>query len=149
MKTTTSFTYPAFALFVLACFALSPHAFATGEPTFTPNSYSGCNQSVNVAIRSGTPGGRIFVKSKSHFLYWDNGGTWISNPQTIPVNFGKGSKALKAKHAHGAHIFDSNWGFSGTYKYTCGLKIVLLVIGGILLVAALIWLFRKWSSANR
>ena len=34
MKTTTSFTYPAFALFVLACFALSPQAFA--EPTLIP-----------------------------------------------------------------------------------------------------------------
>jgi len=144
MKTTTSFTYPAFALFVLACFALSPQAFGTGEPTFSPNSYSGCNHSVNVTISSGTSGGQIFVQAVG-----DPTGFWISNPQTIPVNFGKGSKALKAKHAHGAHIFDSNWGFSGTYKYTCGLKIVLLVIGGILLVAALIWLFRKWSSANR
>ena len=36
MKITTSFTYPAFML-VLVCFALSPQAFAAGEPTFTPN----------------------------------------------------------------------------------------------------------------
>src|ERR1700757_4327727 len=81
---------------VLACFALSPQAFATGEPTFTPNSYSGCNQSVNVTIRSGTPGGQIFVQAVG-----DPAGAWISNPQTIPVNFGKGSKTLKARDAHG------------------------------------------------
>src|SRR4026207_2235781 len=86
---------------VLACFALSPQAFATGEPTFTPNSYSGCNQSVNVTIRSVAPGGQIWVQGVG-----DPTGFWISNPQTIPVNFGTGSKRLKARHAHGAHIFD-------------------------------------------
>ena len=138
---------------VLAWFALSPQAFAAPKPTFTPSSYSGCNQSVNVAIRSGTPGGRIFVKSKSHFLYWDNGGTWISNPQTISVNFGTGWKKLKARHAHGdPAIFDSDWGYSYTYKYCCHCLLVKVVswgIGGILLVAVLIWLFRKRSSASR
>jgi hypothetical protein len=147
MKTTTSFTYPAFALFVLACFALSPQAFAVGEPTFTPNSYSGCNKSVNVTVRSGTLGGQIWVQD-----YDSSTGSWFSNPGNTTVNFGTGSKRLKARHAHGAHIFDSDWGFSGTYAYNwsnCGLKVVLWVTGGIVLVAVLIWLFRKWSSANR
>jgi hypothetical protein len=129
---------------VLACFALSPQAFAVGEPTFTPNSYSGCNKSVNVTVRSVTPGGLIWVQD-----YDTSAGAWISNPGNTTVNFGTGSKRLKARHANTAHVFDSAWSSSGTYKYTCGLKIVLLVIGGILLVAALIWLFRKWSSANR
>ena len=135
---------------VLACFALSPQAFATGEPTFTPNSYSGCNQSVNVTFRSTTPGGLIWVQDVN-----TNVGFWISNGGNATVSFGTGSKRLKAKHANTAHIFDSGWGYSGTYKYCCGTlclpgKVVFWgVIGGILLVAALIWLFRKRSSASR
>jgi hypothetical protein len=145
MKTTTSFTYPAFALFVLACFALSPQAFGTGEPTFTPNSYSGCNQSVNVTFRSTTSGGLIWVQDFS-----TGAGFWISNGGNTTISFGTGSKRLKGKHANTAHIFDSGWGYSGTYAYVCGIKkVVFWVIGGILLVAVLIWLFRKWSSANR
>ena len=156
MKTTTSFTYPAFALFVLACFALSPRAFATGEPTFTPNSYSGCNRSVNVTFRSTSSGGLIFVESSTdNGATWDPAGFWIANGGTTTVSFGTGSEKLRAKHGSTAHVFDSNWGFSGTYKYLCPgpspspkAKIVL-VIGVILLVALLIWLFVKKSSANR
>jgi len=145
MKTTTSFTYPAFALFVLACFALSPQAFGTGEPTFTPNSYSGCNHSVNVTFRSTTSGGLIWVQDFS-----TGAGFWISNGGNTTISFATGSKRLKGKHANTAHIFDSGWGYSGTYAYVCGIKkVVFWVTGGILLVAALIWLFRKWSSSSR
>ena len=152
MKTTTSFTYPAFALFVLACFALSPQAFGTGEPTFSPNSYSGCNHSVNVTFRSTTSGGLIFVQSSTdNGATWDPAGFWIANGGNTSVSFGTGSKKLKAKHGSTAHVFDSNWGFSGTYKYLClGPKAkIVLVIGVILLVALLIWLFVKRSSASR
>lgn len=147
MKTTTTFTYPAFALFVLACFALSPQAFAVGEPTFTPNSYLGCNKSVNVTVRSATSGGQIWVQD-----YVTSAGGWISNPGTTTVSFGTGSKRLKARHAHGAHIFDSDWSSSGTYAYdstNCVIKLVLWVIGGAVLVAGLIWWFRNKSNANR
>ena len=63
MKTTTSFTYPAFALFVLACFALSPQAFA--EPTLVPSSSSVCASSKWVKVCCTTAGvNRIHVKDR-------------------------------------------------------------------------------------
>jgi hypothetical protein len=126
-KATPLFVIP----IVLACFALivltfvscsstpetiSPQAFAAGEPTFTPNSYSGCNHSINVTIRSVTSGGLIWVQAVG-----DPVGVWISNGGNFTVNFGTGSKTLKAKHASAAHVFDSGWGYSGTYAYHCPL----------------------------
>jgi hypothetical protein len=123
---------------VLACFALivltfvscsstsetiSPQAIAAGEPTFTPNSYSGCNQSVPVTFRSTTSGGHIFVQSSTdNGATWSSAGFWIPNGGSTTVPFGTGSKKLRARHAHGAHppnIWDSGWGYSGTYAYQC------------------------------
>src|SRR5262245_55855416 len=49
MNTTTSVTYPVFA-FVLACFALSPQAFAVAPPTLSPPNSSGCRSSTSVTI---------------------------------------------------------------------------------------------------
>ena len=109
---------------VLACFALivltfvscssTPQAIAAGVPTFTPNSYSGCNHSVNVTFRSTPLGGLIWVQDTSTGV-----GFWISNGGNTAISFGTGSKSLKARHANTAHVFDSGWGFSGTYAYRC------------------------------
>ena len=62
MKTTTSFTYPAFALFVLACFALSPQAFA--EPTLIPSSGPACPPLYVKVCCTTTGVTRIHVKSR-------------------------------------------------------------------------------------
>src|SRR5262249_3467940 len=99
---------------------ISPQAISTGNPTFTPNSYSGCNQSVPVTFRSTTSGGFIFVQSSTdNGATWGNAGFWIPNGGSTPVPFGTGSKELRAKHANTAHVFDSGLGYSGTYKYLC------------------------------
>ena len=63
MKTTASFNYPAFALFVLACFALSPQAFATQvEPVrFTPASAPACSNSVSVTLSAQRMARRFYM----------------------------------------------------------------------------------------
>ena len=145
MKTTASFNYPAFALFVLACFALSPQAFATQvEPVrFTPTTAPNCAHSVNVTLSSTTSGATI--------LYYVGGGAgqYGANPTTTPVG-ALGTKTIQAM-AFKTGMTNSYW-TSATYTYHCGMSPkakIVLVIGLILLVAALIWWFRKWSSANR
>jgi len=59
---------------VLACFALSPQAFAqTGfTPTFNPDQWCGCQRWKNVTISSGTSGATISV--------WGFGGCRIEIP---------------------------------------------------------------------
>ena len=51
------------------------------------------------------------------------------------------------------HTYSTQVGAPAVHKRIIGLiallKVVFWAIGGILLVAVLIWLFRKWSSANR
>jgi hypothetical protein len=145
MKTTTSFTYPAFALFVLACFALSPQAFAqVGPVRFTPAAAPACSPSVRVTLSTTTSGATI--------LYYLGGGTGKyvpPNPATITVG-PLGTITIQAM-AFKTGMTNSAW-TSATYTYHCGLspktKIVLWVIG-ILLAAGLIWLFVKKSSASR
>ena len=139
MKTTTSFTYPAFALFVLACFALSPQAFAIAPPTLSPPSSSDCtlytwvticceasNETAHVS-GPGVTGDVVFVPPahcKAIKVY---------KPATISVYCFLGT-------THSATV-------TGTYTKVC--TKLILVIGGILLAAVLIWLFVKKSSANR
>jgi hypothetical protein len=133
---------------VLACFALSPQAFAAATPTFTPNQWCGCKHYKNVTISSGTSGGGIFVKIDGQV------GGWISNPGIWPAGY-LGKKTLQAAHTSNTPApnhtptIDSGWGQSGTYKYCWYCSKVVLVIGGILLAAVLIWLFVKRSSASR
>ena len=64
---------------VLACFALSPQAFAVEPPTFTPNQWSGCADSTNVLISTATNGATIHV--------WGLGvvGRAIANNTIFPV----------------------------------------------------------------
>ena len=150
MKTTTSFTYPAFALFVFACFALSPQAFAqVGPVRFTPATAPNCSHSVSVTLSSTTSGATI--------LYYLSGGAGqnVPNPTTIRVPKAPGSLGTATVQAMAWKTGMTNSGWtSATYTYHCSgpspkAKIVLLVIGLILLAAVLIWLFKKRSSANR
>jgi hypothetical protein len=149
MKTTTSFTYPAFALFVLACFALSPQAFATQvEPVrFAPATAPACSNSVSVTLSTTTNGATIL-----YYLSGDTGKYIPPNPATIRVpKVGSLGTATIQAMAFKTGMTNSPW-TSATYTYHCPLspktKIVLWVIG-ILLAAVLIWLFVKKSSANR
>ena len=133
---------------VLACFTLSPQAFAAPAPTptFSPNHWCGPKHWKNVTFSAGPPGGQIFVQ--------DVGGSVlvpIPNPTTTPVGY-LGTKKLKA-FARKPGMTDSGWAYSGTYKYSllclAGKVVFWVVIGGILLAAVLIWLFVKRSSASR
>jgi len=150
MKTTTSFTYPAFALFVLACLALSPQAFATqvAPVTFTPASAPACSTSVSVTLSSTTSGATI--------LYYNGGSTGQyvpPNPATIrvPKTGSLGTVTVQAM-AFKTGMTNSAW-TSATYTYHCGgispKEKIVLVIGAILVAAGLIWLFVKKFSANR
>lgn len=138
MKTTTSFTYPTFALFVLASFALSPQAFAVGPPTLNPPSSSNCTTWTSVTICCPDQNAKPHV--------WGTGVLEADCPTrccTINV-YHPGTTTLNAyctlNGAHSATV-------TGIYKKVC--TKLILIIGGILLAAVLIWLFRKWSSANR
>ena len=114
---------------VLACFALSPQAFAqtVAKPTFSPPNYSGCKRWKDVTICSPTPGARIYV-------WWGAAGGDMSNCRTINVG-PLGTIFLQAY----AHIGSTKSGIqSGTYTHHCSLKVVFWVIGGILLAAVLI-----------
>jgi hypothetical protein len=142
MKTTTSFTYPAFALFVLACFALSPQAFAVAPPTLSPPSSSNCTNYTNVTICCTDQNAKIHV--------WGTGMIAGDLPGVPPAHCGTinvyhpGTTTLNAYcdvgGTHSATV-------TGTYRKVC--TKLILVIGGILLAAVLIWLFVKKSSANR
>ena len=129
---------------VLACFALSPQALAqpAPTPTFSPNHYCGPRHWKNVTFSAGQPGGKIFVQDVNGSV-----GQWIPNPTTTPVGY-LGRKNLKAK-ARRTGMTDSDWSFSGTYKYSLSCPKVVLIIGAILLAVVLIWLFVKRSSASR
>ena len=137
-------------MLVLACFALSPQAFAAATPTFTPNQGCACQRYKNVTISSGTSGGGIFVKING------NAGGWISNPGIWPVGDLKtGPKTLQAAHTSNppanneTPTIDSGWKQSGTYKWCWYCPKVVITVLVILGIAALIWLFRKRSSASR
>jgi hypothetical protein len=142
MKTTTSFTYPAFALFVLACFALSPQAFAVAPPTLSPPSYSGCTTWTSV---------RICCPPNTKIHVWGTGMIEGDLPGTCGTQccgtinvYHPGSTTLNAYCYVGATHSAT---VTGTYAKVC--TKLILVIGGILLAAVLIWLFVKRSSANR
>jgi hypothetical protein len=95
---------------VLACFALSPQAFAAPTPTFSPASnWSGCQNWKWVTISSGPPGGWIFVKTGGQV------GGWIPNPGWYKVGY-LGTKTLCAFHSSNKSTPDSGWGYS---TYTC------------------------------
>jgi hypothetical protein len=139
---------------VLACFALSPQALATPAPTptFNPYHFFGHKHWKMVTFSDPRPGGGICVQDAAGSVC-----AWIPNPTATPVGW-LGTKKLKAAHTsntpapHHTPIIDSDWAFSGTYKY-CGWcppgKVFWVVIGGTLLAAVLIWLFVKRSSASR
>jgi hypothetical protein len=144
MKTTTSFTYPAFALFVLACFALSPRAFA--EPTLIPSSPAPCTTGTLVKVCCTTAGvTRIHVKYGS--IQADLASiacpTGCAGSRCGKVNVPHPNTLTAECYVGGTKVGTA----TATYTKTC--SIVFWVIGGILFIAALIWLFRKWSSANR
>jgi hypothetical protein len=146
---------------VLACFALSPQAFAqAATPTFTPNQWCGCRHYKNVTISSTTSGGGIFVLMRNTQEPYDQVGFWITNPGTIPVGY-LGKKTLQAFHTSNPPTSssqptqNSGLGYSGTYKYRyrCTLpcptgKSVFLVIGGIVLAAVLIIILRRAATGR-
>jgi hypothetical protein len=135
-------------MLVLACFTLSPQAFA--EPTLVPSSYSGCTSSIWVKICCTTP--RV---TKIHVRYGAIGGdilTSIACPTGCAGSFcGKVQVPLTNTPitlTADCYVGATKVGTAtGTYTKNC--QIVFWVIGGILFIAVLIWLFRKWSSANR
>ena len=141
---------------VLACFALSPQALAAPAPTpsFTPDHYCGRSSSINVTFSAGPPGtgGQIFVK-------WYNTNDIfqpVPNPTTKQVPMPTTKKQLQAFTSKPG-MTNSASVLSGFYKRSSFCLLGSLpdevVIGGligvILLVAGLIWLLRKRSSANR
>jgi hypothetical protein len=127
---------------VLACFALSPQAFAqVAQPTFSPTGYSGCKKWINVKICSTTPGARIYV-------WWGAAGGDMANCGT--VNVGPMGTVFLHAFAYVGTYQNRSINQNGTYTHACSIgEIILWVIGGISIVAVLIWLFRKWSSASR
>jgi hypothetical protein len=148
-------------MLVLACFALSPQAFAqSATPTFTPNQCCGCKHSKNVTISSTTPGGGIFVWMKNTQPPLDQVGFWITNPGTISVGY-LGKKTLEAFHTsntvtpNSLPTQDSGSGSSGIYKYStnclCGLgpKGVFLVSGGIVLAALVLIIILRRAATGR
>ena len=113
---------------LLACFALSPQAFAQTW-TFNPNEWSGCQNSKNVTISRSPSGGGIFVWIRNaQFPYNFQTAMWITNPGTIPVGPLPPSKKLEVYHTRNRPIpgtvpvLDSGPGYSGTYSYQCGPK---------------------------
>ena len=97
---------------VLACFALSPQAFAgtVKPPTFIPNQWSGCHDSTNVRISTGTSGASIKV--------WGFGavGREIANNTTIPVGpLGSLTLWARAKKGNSKSIVVH----SGIYRRNC------------------------------
>jgi hypothetical protein len=110
---------------VLACFVLSPQAFAQTW-TFTPNQWSGCQHAINVPISRSPSGGGIFVWIiNAQPPYNAQSAQWITNPGTIRVG-DLGRKKLTAYHTRNRPIpgtvplVDSGPGYSGTYSYQCG-----------------------------
>jgi hypothetical protein len=136
---------------VLACFALSPQALATPAPTprFTPDHYCGTSSSINVTFSAGPPGtgGRIFVKRYNTTDIFQP----VPNPTTRQVPFP--SKIRLQAFTQKTGMDNSGFALSGFYQHSSvclsGKVVFWGVIGGILLVAAVIWLFRKRSSASR
>jgi hypothetical protein len=97
---------------VLACFALSPQAFAdkVKTPTFIPDHYCGCKHLKWVTISSGTLEASIFVSGSGQV------GRWIPNNTAISLHLG--TETLQP-FAHKPPMTNSDWGCSGTYKYKC------------------------------
>jgi hypothetical protein len=127
---------------VLACFALSPQAFAqVAKPTFSPPGYSGCKRWKYVKICSTTPGAKIYV-------WWGAAGGDMPNCGTI--NVGPMGTVFLHAFAYVDTYTNKSDNQNGTYRHSCStVEVVLLVVGGILLAGVLIWLFRKRSSASR
>ena len=132
---------------VLACFALSPQAFA--EPTLVPPSYSGCTSAIWVKVCCTTP--RV---TKIHVKYGSIGGdivTSIACPTGCAGSFcGKVYVPLPNTLTADCYVGATKVGTAtGTYRKSC--SIVFWVIGGILFIAVpvLIWFFKKKLSANR
>jgi hypothetical protein len=143
MKTTTSFTYPAFALFVLTCFALSPQAFA--EPTLIPPS-GVCASGTTVKVCCTTPN-----VTRIHVRY----GSIQGDLQSVACPTGcAGSRCGQVYVPHPNTLTAECWvgtnkvgTATGSYTKTCSL--IFWVIGGTLVAAVLIWWLVKKSSANR
>jgi hypothetical protein len=100
---------------VLACFALSPQAFAqTGfTPTFNPDQWCGCQRRTNVTISTGTSGATISV--------WGWGGAYIQIPATWTISFPvkrMGSFRLWAQATVGGTTSTVAQS-AGPYKYRC------------------------------
>ena len=144
MKTATSFTYPAFALFVLACFALSPQAFA--EPTLVPSSGSFCASSKWVQVCCTTAGvNRIHVRTgsieadvatatcPSGYTCSRCGRVQVPVPGTLTAECWVGGRKVGTATA--------------TYTKNC-LNLFLIIGGVIVLIGVLIWLFKKRPSAK-
>ena len=145
MKTTTSFTYPAFALLVLACFALSPKAIA--EPTLVPSSCSVCASSKWVQVCCTTAG-----VNRIHVMY---GGIQADlATATCPTGYtcsrcGKVQVPVPGTLTAECWVGGTKVGTAtGTYTKNC-LKLFLIIGGGIVLIGVLIWLFKKRLSENR
>ena len=131
---------------VLAWFALSPQAFA--EPTLIPLSSSPCTSATLVKVCCRTPNvTRIHVKYGS--IQADL--ARVACPTGCAGSFcGKVNVPHPNTLTADCYVGATKVGTAtGTYTYHCPSKLVLWVIGGILFIAVLIWLFKKRSSANR
>jgi len=140
---------------VLACFALSPQAFATGEPTISPNSYC-CRRpqrSVPVHFSSTISGGKIKVECVPPCA----GSVLVANPTTTPVPCQ--GKALRAAHtSNNGATLDSGWTYTGIYKYKCPGSLcaltspvgigVLAVVTIAVLIAVLIAILRRVATGR-
>ena len=130
-------------ILVLACFALSPQAFAVAPPTLSPPSSSNCTLYTNVTICCTDQNAKIHV--------WGTGMIAGDLPGVPPAHCGTinvyhpGTTTLNAYcDVGGTH----SGTVTGIYRKSCP-RLVVWVIGGILLAAVLIWLLVKRSSANR
>jgi hypothetical protein len=136
-------------MLVLACFALSPQAFAE-PPTLSPPGSSDCTNCTWVTISCTTCNAKIHVK------YGSVNGNLIGGRVKV-CHYPWSPTTTLTAYCYVGDISNptcKSETVTGTYKRSCStaaevVEVVICVTGVILLAAGLIWLFKKRSSASR
>src|SRR5439155_9329 len=109
MKTITNITYPAFALFAFACFALSPQARATcqhGCDTSNANTFLGDDALINntTGVNNTANGFETLLNNTTGFNNTANGFQALLSNTTGVSNTADGVGALNANTTGGANV---------------------------------------------